>query len=104
MEPLITKKDLAARWQVTTAAIDLWIREGRLAPCRNVPGDIRFNPDYIAGLEGVKMDKFSPLERRRMQRENEELKARLSKAESALARAQAVITEAIYCGDREEAK
>lgn len=93
---LLTKKDLAERWKVTPQAIEKWVRDGRLTPCRSVPGDIRFNPEYIAELEGIKHDKLSPMERRRMEREIEELTTRLSKAESALAKANSIITEAIY--------
>lgn len=96
MEPLMTKKDLAQRWQVTPRAIEQWVRDGRLTPCRNVPGDIRFNPGYIAELEGIKMEKFTPLERRRMEHRIEELESKLQKTESALARAQAILTEAMY--------
>jgi hypothetical protein len=44
----------------------------------------------------LKLDKLSPLERRRLEREIEELKVRLEKAEGALAKAQTIITEAIY--------
>jgi predicted site-specific integrase-resolvase len=95
-DKLLTKKDLCERWQVTPRAIDQWVRDGRLTPCQKVPGDMRFSISYIDELEGVKMNKLSPLERRRMEKEIEELTVRLEKAEGALARAQSIITEAIY--------
>ncbi|KPU43018.1 chromosome-anchoring protein RacA [Oxobacter pfennigii] len=96
MDKLLTKKDLAERWQVSTKTIENWVKEGKLTPCRNIPGDMRFHPDYITELEGVKLDKFSPLERRKMEREIEELKVRLEKAEGALAKVSMISTEAVY--------
>lgn len=93
---LLTKKDLCERWQVTPRAIEQWVRDGRLTPCQKVPGDMRFSLSYIEELEGVKLDKLSPLERRRLERENEELRVKLGKAESALSKAQSIISEAIY--------
>ena len=62
---------------------------------------IRFNLQYIAELEGGKLDKFSPLERRKLERDLEEWKARAEKAEGALARANMIITEAIYLKAKE---
>jgi len=38
-----------------------------------VPGMV-FHPQYIAKLEGVEIERFSPLEKKRLERENEELK------------------------------
>lgn len=102
MDKLLTKKDLAERWQVNTLSIDRWVRDGRLQPC-NIPGDMRFNPDYIAQLEGIKIDRLSPIERRRLERENEELQARLGKVETALMQVQAVIADTI-CKKAEEQK
>lgn len=100
MEPLMTKKDLAEHWKVSLSTIDNYIADGVITPVKGIPS-IRFNPDYIRKLDGTPLEKFSPLERRRMQRENEELKAKLEKAEGALARAQAIITEAMYCQEKE---
>jgi len=68
MEKLLTKQDLADRWQVTVRTIENWIKDGTLAPVKGIP-TVRFNPVYIAELEGIKMDKFSPLERRKLERE-----------------------------------
>jgi len=73
MEKLLTQKDLAERWQVTTKAIENWRKEGVLKQVEGVPA-IRFNLHYIEKLEGTQVEKFSPLERRRLEKENEELK------------------------------
>ncbi|WP_346920620.1 histidine kinase [Clostridium sp. UBA7339] len=69
---LLTVKDLAARWQKDEGTIRRYIAEKTITPCKNVPG-MMFHPSYIAKLEGVELDKFSPLERRRMQRRIEDL-------------------------------
>jgi hypothetical protein len=95
MDKLLTKKDLAERWQVSEAAIDKWRKEGTISECKGIPS-VRFSIDYIQQIEGVKLDKFSPLERKKLQRELEVWKLRAEKAEGALARANTVITEALY--------
>ncbi|WP_242854448.1 hypothetical protein [Oxobacter pfennigii] len=63
---------------------------------------MRFHPDYIAELEGVKLDKFSPLERRNLERQIEELKVRVEKAESALAKINMISLEALYLRTKED--
>ena len=100
MDKLLTKKQLAERWQVTEKAIDNWRKEGILTPCKGIPA-IRFSLQHIAELEGTKLEKFSPLERRKLERELDEWKARAEKAESVLARANVIIAEAIYLKAKE---
>lgn len=85
MDKLLTQKDLAKRWQVTEATIKNWRDEGILQPVKGIPV-IRFTEQYVLELEGVKLERFSPLERRRMERrleqlekENGELKGIISK-------------------------
>ena len=85
MDKLLTQKDLAKRWQVTVASIKNWREEGLLQPVKGLPV-IRFTEQYISELEGVKIERFSPLERKRMERrleqlekENEELKGIISR-------------------------
>lgn len=95
MDKLLTKKDLAEHWQVTVKAIDNWRKDGIITPCNGVPV-IRFSPQYIAELDGVKLERFSPLERRRLERELEEWKSRAQKAENVLTRTGILIAEVIY--------
>lgn len=73
MDKLLTKKDLADRWQVSENAIDKWRREGILSPAKGVPA-IRFSHEYIAQLEGTTLEKFSPLEKRKLEAQLEKLK------------------------------
>lgn len=70
---LLTKKDLAKRWQVSEPTIDRMRQEGIVVPCKNLLPTVRFSEQYIAELEGVKLERFSPLERRRLEVENQEL-------------------------------
>ena len=73
MEKLFTRKDLAERWQVSEATIDNWKREGILTPCEGIPST-RFSAEHIALLEGVKLEKFSPIERKRLEKELQSVK------------------------------
>ncbi len=72
MDKLLTQKDLAKRWQVTEATIKNWRDEGILQPVKGIPV-IRFTEQYVSELEGVKLERFSPLEKRRMERRLEQL-------------------------------
>lgn len=75
-EKLLSKKELATRWGVTPVTIDRWIQDKIVTPAKGIPS-IRFTPQHIAELEGVKLDKFSPLERKRIEKEKEELEQRI---------------------------
>lgn len=100
MEQLLTKKDLAKRWQVSLPTIDNYISDGIITPISNIPS-IRFNPRYIAELEGVKLEKHSPLEWKRLERELEQWKIRAEKAENVIAQINVATTEVIYCRQKE---
>lgn len=85
MEKLLTKREVAERWQVTEKAIDNWRKQGLISTVDGVPA-VRFNPQHIAELEGTRLEKYSPIERRKMEaelnkfrKENEDLKNILSK-------------------------
>lgn len=73
MDKLLTKKDLAERWQLDERTIDKYRADGIITPCKGIPA-IRFSLQHITEFEGVKLEKFSPIERRRLEREIEELK------------------------------
>lgn len=73
MDKLLTQRDLAERWQVSVKAIENYRQQGVITPVKGIPS-IRFNPQHISELEGTKLEKFSPLERRRMENEIESLK------------------------------
>jgi len=84
-DKLFTQQDLAERWQVSVRAIENWRKDGTIRPVKGIPA-IRFTEQHILELEGVKLDKMSPLERRRLEleieklnKQNEQLKGILSK-------------------------
>ena len=84
-DKLLTKKDLAERWQVEERTIDNWRKEGIIQQVKGIPV-IRFTEQHIFELEGVKLDRMSPLERKRLEfetdklrLENEKLKGIISK-------------------------
>ncbi|HDI3055737.1 TPA: histidine kinase [Clostridium botulinum] len=84
MDKLLTKRDLAERWQVTEKAIDNWRKDGILSPVKGIPS-IRFNPEHIAELEGTKLEKFSPIQKRKLEKENEQLRLENEKLKGILA-------------------
>lgn len=71
MDKLLTTKDLAKRWQVAERTINEYKAQGIIVPVKGIPC-VRYNPQYIAELEGIKLEKFSPIERRRLERDLEE--------------------------------
>lgn len=73
MDSLLTQKELAERWQVSEESIRNWRNEGIIQQAKGVPV-IRFTMQHILELEGVKLEQFSPLLKRRMEREMEELR------------------------------
>jgi hypothetical protein len=74
VDKLLSQKDLAERWQVSEESIRNWRNEGIIQAAKGVPV-IRFTMQHILELEGVKLEKFSPLLKRKMEREIEELTA-----------------------------
>ncbi|NEZ96973.1 histidine kinase [Clostridium botulinum] len=94
MDKLLTQKDLAERWQVSVKAIESYRQQGIITPVEGIPS-IRFNPQDIAKLEGTKLEKFSPLERRRMEKELEQLRQENEKLKGILSAAFASLAPAI---------
>lgn len=73
MKDLLTQSELAERWQVTEESIRNWRNEGIIQTAKGVPV-IRFTMQHILELEGVQLEKYSPLLKRKHEREIEELK------------------------------
>lgn len=73
MDKLLTKKNLAERWGITTKTLDAWVKDGVISPVKGLPSP-RFNLEHILKLEGTEISKLSPLERRRLLKEIEDLK------------------------------
>lgn len=65
---LLTRKELAERWGCTTKYIDDLRRNGVISTVKGLP-TARFNIQHILEVEGTEIEKFSPLERRRLERE-----------------------------------
>ena len=73
MDRLLTQQDLADRWQVTVNTIRDWRLQGIITPVKGIPA-IRFTEQHIAELEGIKLEKVSPLQVKRLERELEQTK------------------------------
>lgn len=97
MDKLLTQQDLADRWQVSVRAIENWRKEGILQPAQGIPA-IRFTPKHIAELEGVELERFSPLEKRRMESELEKLREENCRLKSAIMRFMAETAGMLYGG------
>lgn len=85
MDKLLTQKDLAERWQMSIKSIEEYRKAGIIPVVDGIP-TIRFNMQTILELEGTRLERFFPVERRCMEREleaikqeNEQLKSILSK-------------------------
>jgi len=73
LKTVLTQQELSERWGVTVKALTDWRNQGILQPVKGIPV-IRYSLEYIQSLEGTTLEKFSPLERKRMEIENEKLK------------------------------
>lgn len=72
MDKLLTKKDLAERWQVSERTIDEYRTDGIITPIAGLPC-IRFNPQYIEKIEGCIPEKTT-LKERSLEKELQEIK------------------------------
>lgn len=98
MDKLLTQQDLAERWQVDVSTITNWRKEGIITPAKGIPA-IRFTEQHILELEGVKLEKISPLMYRRLERELEETKQENERLKGILAK---ITAEASQVYIREE--
>lgn len=94
MDSLLTQKELAERWQVTEESIRKWRNEGIIQQAKGVPV-IRFAMQHILELEGVQLEKFSPLLKRKLERELEELQEENQKLKRILGNVLAETSEVI---------
>ncbi|MGL4569583.1 MAG: helix-turn-helix domain-containing protein [Clostridium sp.] len=74
MKVVLTQQELAERWGVTVKTIAEYRNDGIITPIKGIPA-IRFSIKYVEELEGVKLEKFSPLEKARMEKELKELES-----------------------------
>lgn len=65
---LLSREDLAQRWNVSTRCIQRYEEDGIITRVSKLPTP-RYNINHIIKLEGTELEPLSPLERRRMQQE-----------------------------------
>lgn len=85
MDKLLTKKDLAERWQLSERTIDNYITDGIVTPIKKISA-IRFNPKHIADIEGTKLEPFSPLARKQLENKIADLELKVGKYEEMFGR------------------
>ena len=79
-QTLLTRKDLAERWGISTSTGDRRVREGLISPVdgHKTP---QFNLFDVLKVEGTDTSKMSPFERRRLEREVQELEQKVLELE-----------------------
>lgn len=91
---LLTKKNLAERWQVSQKTIDQYRKDGIIVPVKGIPC-IRYNQQYIEKIEGCIPEKTTFRERK-LENELKYWKMRASNAESVISQIVSIGTQAIY--------
>ena len=71
-QTLLSRKDLAERWGVSTSTVDRRVREGLITPVDGYKTP-QFNLFDVLKVEGTDTSKMSPFERRRLEKEIKEL-------------------------------
>jgi hypothetical protein len=94
IEQLLTKKDLAQRWQVSERTIDQYREDGIIIPVNGIPC-IRYNLQYIQQIEGCIPEKTT-LRERKLEKELKEWKYRAEKAEKIIAEINIMTMQNIY--------
>ena len=82
MERLLTKKDLAERWQLTPQTIDSYVRDNIIVPVKGLPC-IRFNSQYICKIEG-RIPERTTLREKKLEKELEVITKQREYLKSAL--------------------
>ena len=77
-QTLLSRKELAERWGISTSTLDRRVREGMISPVKGMKTP-QFSLESILKVEGV--DKLSPLERRRLEREIQSLQSEIKQLE-----------------------
>lgn len=84
MKVVLTKAELADRWNVDTRTIDKWEQNKIIQRIDGIPAP-RYSIENIQQIEGTNnLNQFSPLERRRLESELEKLKAENEKLRTVL--------------------
>jgi predicted site-specific integrase-resolvase len=71
-DKLLTKKDLAKRWQISERTVDQYKNDGVIVPISGIPC-VRFNLQYIEKIEGYIPEKTT-IRERKLERELEDTK------------------------------
>ena len=84
MKTVLTKAELADRWNVDTRTIDKWEQNKIIQRIQGIPAP-RYSIEDIQQIEETKnLNQFSPLERRRLELELEKVKAENEKLRAVL--------------------
>lgn len=91
---LLSREDVAKRWGVTTSTIINYENDGIITRIPDIPTP-RYNLAEIQKLEGTELNAFSPLERKKLERENRELKEIINRQNELLRKYSALGVETI---------
>lgn len=79
-QTLLSRTEAAEILGYSTSTLDRRVREGKISPVKGHKTP-RFNLYDVQKLAGTDMDKLSPFERRRLEREKSELEQRITELE-----------------------
>lgn len=82
---LLTREELAQRWGVNVRTIINYEQEGIITRNPNIPVP-RYNIEEINNLEGIEVNKLSPLEKQRLEKQLEQLKKENEELKGIIAR------------------
>jgi hypothetical protein len=74
---LLTKHELALRWKISEKTVDEYRAAGIIKQVPKLPS-VRFNLQHIEQLEQTTIERFSPLERKRLQQQISDLEDKLA--------------------------
>jgi predicted site-specific integrase-resolvase len=75
VDRLLTKKDVAQFLQITPQTVDEYVKRGVITPVKKLDC-IRFNSQHIEEIAETKIERFSPIERKRIEKERDEWKTK----------------------------
>lgn len=74
---LISRKNLADRWEISVQTVIVYEAEGIITRIPSLPTP-RYKISEIEKIEGIEENPLSPIERRRLEKENKDLRDQLS--------------------------
>lgn len=92
---LLSREDLAQRWGVNVRTIIKYEQDGIITRNPNLPTP-RYSIFEINKLDGIELNRLSPIERKRLEKELEEVTRERDQLKSIITEMNMVMTKAMY--------